>query len=216
MKQEPESGVGIRQTRIQMAAETVKQAEARYGQARASLLPDIEASIGEQNMTRNLAAMGIRFEAPLPGFQFPTRVGPFNVFDVRATATQNIFDFSSIRRFQASRVGIRAARAEASSTGDQVAAQVARIYLTALRAEANLKAAKANVTLGEAVLKQTQNVKAAGTGTGIEVTRANVQLSNEKQRLLVAENNRRRAHLQLLRAMGLRLDTEILSTEGAG
>jgi len=41
-----------------------------------------------------------------------------------------------------------------------------------------------------------------------------VQLANDEQRLLVAGNERRRAYLQLLRAMGLRLDTEVELTDG--
>ena len=65
----------------------------------------------------------------------------------------------------------------------------------------------------EAVLKQAENEKAAGTGTGIEITRAKVQLANDRQRLLVAQNARRSAHLQLLRAIGLRLDTELELTD---
>src|SRR6185437_3485095 len=44
--------------------------------------------------------------------------------------------------------------------------------------------------------------------------RAKVQLANDEQRLLVAGNERRRAYLQLLRAMGLRLDTEVELTDG--
>lgn len=200
-------------TRIQLAAESVRQAQLRSAQARAALLPNFEGSLGQQNLTRNLAAFGIRFDLPVPGFEFPTVVGPFNVFDVRATATQNIFDFSSIRRLQASRTGIHAAKAERENTDEQVTAQVARAYLAALRAEADLEATKANVALAEAVLKQAEHQKAAGAATGIEVTRARVQLSNEKQRQLVADNDRRRAHLQLLRVMGLRLDTHVELTD---
>jgi outer membrane protein TolC len=40
-----------------------------------------------------------------------------------------------------------------------------------------------------------------------------VQLANDRQRLLVAENARRAAGLQLLRAVGLRLDTELVLTD---
>jgi outer membrane protein TolC len=56
------------------------------------------------------------------------------------------------------------------------------------------------------LLKLAQNQKTAGTGTGIEVTRAQVQLSNDRGRLIFATNDRRRTQLQLMKAMGLRLD----------
>jgi outer membrane protein len=199
--------------RIQLADEALKQAQSRSSQARAALLPDIESSVTEQNMNRNLAAFGLQFNAPIPGFYIPTIVGPFNVFDARATATQNIFDFSTIRRFQATRAGVTAAKADRVYTSDDVSAQVAKAYVAALRAEAALDAVNADVALAEALLKQTQDQKAAGAGTGIEVTRARVQLSNEKQRQLVAQNDRRRAHLQLLRAMNLRLDARLELTD---
>jgi outer membrane protein TolC len=81
--------------------------------------------------------------------------------------------------------------------------------MAGLRAVAELEAVNANVALAEAVLKQAQNQKSAGNGTGIEVTRARVELLNQKQRRLIAENDRNKARLELLRAMGLRLDTEV-------
>jgi outer membrane protein TolC len=188
--------------RAQIAEETARQADARAAQARSALLPDIEASVGEQNLTRNLAAFGIRFDVPIPGFRVPTFVGPFNVFDARLTATQSILDLSAVRRLQAARQAAVAARAETESIDDSIAYQVARAYLTALRAGADVEAAKANVELARALLDLAESQKLAGTGTGIEVTRANVQMANERQRLLVAENQRRAARLQLLRVVG--------------
>src|SRR5438046_6338459 len=58
-------------TRVQLSAEGLKQAQARSAQARAALLPDLAAAATEQNLTRNLAAMGITLVAPpIPGFRF--------------------------------------------------------------------------------------------------------------------------------------------------
>jgi outer membrane protein TolC len=199
-------------TRVQLTAEALKQAESRTGQARAALLPDLSAAFTDQNRTANLGAMGIQISVPIPGFHFPTFVGPFTTMDARVSASQSVFDFSSIRRFQASKVGVSAARSDVNGNAEQVAAQVARAYLAA-RADADVESAKANVTLSEAVLKQAENQKAAGTGTGIEITRARVQLANDRQRLLVEENARRAAGLQLLRGVGLRLDTELVLTD---
>src|SRR5260370_13927443 len=118
-------------TRLQLAQEALKQTEARKDQARAALLPDLEGQISDQNQTRNLAALGIQFPS-LPGFHFPTVVGPFNVFDVRASVNQNVFDFSSIRRFQSAKASAGAAKSELSNTRDQVMDQVARAYLAVL------------------------------------------------------------------------------------
>ena len=202
-------------TPIQLSAESLKQAEMRSKEARAALLPDVEGAFSYENRTANLAAMGISLtRLPFPGFEFPTFVGPFLTMDARASVTQSVFDFSSIRKFQASKVGVSAARSDSESASEQVAAVVARAYLGAVRADTDVETAQANVMLSQAVLRQAENQKNAGTGTGIEITRARVQLANDQQRLLVTENARRAAHLQLLRAMGVRLDTEVQLTDG--
>ena len=202
-------------TPIQLSAESLKQAELRSREARAALLPDVEGAFSYENRTANLAAMGISLtRLPFPGFEFPTFVGPFLTMDARASVTQSVFDVSSIRKFQASKVGVSAARSDSESASEQVAAVVARAYLGAVRADTDVETAQANVMLSQAVLRQAENQKNAGTGTGIEITRARVQLANDQQRLLVTENARRAAHLQLLRAMGVRLNTEVQLTDG--
>jgi len=133
--------------------------------------------------------------------------------DVRARLTQSVFDLSNIRRYQASRAAVRAATNDRGATDDTVSTTVAKAYLAALRTDADMEAYQANVALAEAVLKQADNQKSAGTGTGIEVTRAKVQLSNEKQRLLIVQNERNKAYLQLLRVMGLNLGTTLELTD---
>jgi outer membrane protein len=199
--------------KVQLSGEALDQAQARSQQARAALLPNLDAALVGENQTRNLAALGINLAIPIPGFNFPTVVGPYNTVDARVTGTQSIFDFSSIRRYQASKLGVSAAKSDVEAAQEQVAAQVARAYLAALRADTDVETARANVTLSEAVLVQSENQKAAGTGTGIEITRSRVLLANDRQRLLVAENARRATRLQLLRAMGMRLDIELELTD---
>jgi len=199
--------------RLQLAGELLRQARARSDEVRAALLPNISASVGEQNTTRNLEAAGIHFTIPIPGFTFPTLVGPFNIFDARAAASQTILNLGSVRRYQAARAGIRQAEAEVESTQDDVRAQVARAYLAAVREASVLEATQADVKLAEAILKLATDQKAAGTGLGIEVTRAGVQLANQRQRLLVAQNQSTAAQLQLLRVMHLNLDARLELTD---
>lgn len=199
--------------RVQLAEELVRQAQARSAQSRAALLPNIESFASEQNRTINLAAFGIQIVIPIPGYVSPELVGPFSTFDARVTATQTIFDLSSIRQFQASRTNVRSTKTESESTQDQVASQVAKAYLAALRAQARLESSQANVDLAESLLKLATNQKEAGTGTGIEVTRARVQLANERQRLLVDTTEQREAQLRLLKAIGLKLDGAVKLTD---
>jgi outer membrane protein TolC len=204
--------------KVQLALEAQKQAESRSLQSRAALLPDLSAAASAQNITRNLATFGLAqgFILPIPGVRIPTFVGPFTTVDARVSATQSVFDFASIRRYQASKQIVAAARSDVEGSEEQVAAQVARAYLAAIKADADLDVANANVALSEAVQKQAENQKTAGTGTGIEITRAKVQLANDRQRLIVAQNARHAAGLQLARAMGLRLEAELILTDKLG
>jgi outer membrane protein len=205
--------------RIQISEEALKQAQARSAQTRAGLLPDFESYLTYRNQTMNLKANGLQFDIPtVPGFafEFPSLIGPFNVMDARLTATQSLFDISTIRRFQASRATVSATRSELENMEEQVGARVARAYLSAIRADADVETARANIKLSQAVLAQAESQKKAGAGTGIEITRARVQLANDRQRLLTEENARRSANLQLLREMNLRLDTQIELTDKLG
>ena len=195
-------------TRVQLAEQTIRQAESRQAQARSSLLPNFDSSLTEQSQVVNLRTFGLTFPT-IPGFNIPEIVGPFNTFNARISGTQNIFDFSTIRRFQASRVTVEATRADVEGTRNQVADQVARAYLTALRADTDVDTARSNEELSEALLHLANSQKTAGTGTGIETVRAQVQLANDHQQLLVAQTARTRAHLQLLKTLGLRLDGEV-------
>ena len=199
--------------RWRLAQEAAAQARARQGQARAALLPNIDASIAAQDFTRNLRAFGVRFDLPVPGFALKEVVGPFAFTDLRAAASQTVFDFSALRRYQASKAARSAAEAGRESARNQVTELVARAYLAALRAEAAVETARANVKLAEALARLAQSQKAAGTGTGIEITRAEVQLANERQRLLIAANDEERTRLQLVKAIGLKLDAEISLTD---
>lgn len=168
--------------------------------------------------TANPLTCGLLNSAEVPllndiASKIPRVVGPFNAVDVRARLTQSVFDFSNIRRYQSSRAAFRAAKNDRSNTDNSVSAAVAKAYLAALRANADVEAYQANVSLAEAVLKQAENQRSAGTGTGIEVTRAKVQLSYERQHLLVVQNERSMAYLQLLRVMDLNLATELELTD---
>jgi outer membrane protein len=197
--------------RVALAEQSVRVQETHVSSARAAFLPTIDGSIEERRQTINLRSFG--FDFSFPGFAIPSIVGPFNIFDARASAQMTVLDFTTIRKYRASRNGLQASKADLDVTKDQVSEQVARAYLASLREDAAYEAARANVELSQALQKLAQSQKDAGTGTGIEVTRAQVQLANDNQRMTVAENNRRRAVLQLLRAMGLSLDMDVLLTD---
>ncbi len=196
-------------TRVALAEESIEQAKKQAAESKGALLPNLDGSVQEHRQVTNLAAYGFNFKLPIPGFSIPTIVGPFNIFDARVTAQQSIFNLADLRRYRASKISAAATATDAAATRNSVSDEVARDYLACLRAEADRTTARANVDLSEALLTLSRRQKDAGTGTGIEVTRAEVQLANDRQSLIRAENDRNRAALTLLKAMGLRLDAPV-------
>jgi outer membrane protein TolC len=208
-------------TRVQLDLESLKQAKDRSREALSGLLPDIESYVAVGSSVRSLAATGlsnlkglnevdgILKDFGLPPVNIPDRLGPFNPLDLRLTGNVVLFDYSVVKKLKASHAAVRASKDNVKSTDENVTSQVAKAYLAALRADADVEASQADLDLSVAELKQSEHSKEAGSGTGMDVTRANVQLSNDKQLLLVAKNNQTRSHLQLLRAMNMRLDTPV-------
>lgn len=198
--------------RMRLAEEAIAAAKAREGQARAALLPNIDGSVNVQNFTRNLQAFGIIIP-PSTGFTMQDIVGPINNVDFRAVGTMTVFDFAAWKRLGAAKAGEAAAVAEKESAKNAIAEGVARAYVAALRADAAVQLAQSSVSLAERLRKLANDQKEAGTGTGIEVLRADVQMANERQRLTLAETDSRRAKLQLARALNLGLEREIELTD---
>jgi outer membrane protein TolC len=199
-------------TRLRLAREATEQSRQRERQALAPLLPQIDGSYTFRSFTNNLAAFGLQLREGLP-IQIPPFIGPIDTQDVRATASQSIFDLAAIRRWQAAKTQNVAAREDLNAARIQTESTVARAYLNALRAEASVAAAEANVQLAERILRRARSQKDSGTGTGMDVTRAEVQLSQENQRLILAREERRTALLNLLRSMNADLATNVRLTE---
>jgi outer membrane protein len=198
--------------RLAVIRETISQAEAQRRQALGAFLPQLEGMAGAANQTRNLQAFGFSLGPAVP-FQIPSFVGPFTVVDYRVSATQSILDLSAIYRYQAARLRKEVADAEVRQARQVTIQQVARTYVLVLRAEAALEAARAGQVLAERLVLLAESQKRAGTGTAIELTRAKVQLQNEKQRVLVASNEGERARIELKRQTGIDFDQEIKLTE---
>jgi outer membrane protein TolC len=63
-------------------------------------------------------------------------------------------------------------------------------YVGTLRNVADVEASRSRVELAQALYDQAADLQKEGVGTGIDTLRANVELQNEKQRLIQAENDR--------------------------
>ena len=183
---------------VLLAGARVDEAEGtRQRRMSAALLPRVNAQAYTSVQNRNLRAFGIS----LPGM--PNVVGPFSNYDVRVYAQQNVVDLQSYHAWKASEQTLETARMDERDTRDLIVRSVAALYLGAQSAEARAQAARTRVTDGETLLQLARDKHDAGTATGVDVLRAEVQLANDRQLLLEAENQFQQSLLALARNLGL-------------
>jgi outer membrane protein TolC len=183
-------------TQTELARSTGARAGIAQREALGALLPQVEARLERYNQSINLATFGFS----LPGQ--PPVVGPFNVTDAQITAAVQLFNLAALRRYEALRAEREATRYDLQQTENDVAAAVARLYVLVQRADAQIAARQADVTLFERLLGVAQDEFKAGTGTRLDTAQAGVQLARSRQTLLVAQNDREAARLALLNAVG--------------
>jgi outer membrane protein len=198
---------------VEIAGLQVSAADARVRQARGALLPSLSLSGAWVNRSFNSKSLGIEFPT-IPGQPpFPELIPPFDNYDARVTATQTLFDFSSIAR-------LRAARAQANGTGAErgvvvegAARAAAVAYLRAVRAAASAAARRADSSIAAELVRLASAQKDAGVSAAIDLTRARTQLAVSEGLLIVAQNQSDRARLDLGRALGLDPTTPIALTD---
>jgi outer membrane protein TolC len=164
------------------------------------LLPQVSAGVSENVDQLSLATFGLQ---NLPGI--PNIVGPFGYTSVDASASQTIFSFESIKRFQEARTAEQAAQLSYQDILDAVTLTVGSAYLQIIEADSRIQAQEAQVRNARALYDQALDELQAGTAPRIEATRTGVQLHTEEYSLSVARNNFEIARLALGRAIGLPL-----------
>jgi outer membrane protein TolC len=172
---------------------------ARSRSLSAALLPRVNAEAYANYQNRNLRAFGIS----VPGLQIPNVVGPFSNYDFRIYAQQNVINLESYRALKASQRSLDAGRMDERDVRDLIVRVIAGLYLNAQSAQARAEAAQTRVTDSSTLLKLASDKHDAGTATGVDVLRAQVQLANDKQALLQAQNLYRQSLLQLARNLGM-------------
>ncbi len=194
-------GLALKQNpTAQIAVLTAAQSEQDKNIARAALLPEVSLSIKEQAQRQNILAQfgGKRIFPGIPG-----HIGPYGVFSAGASGDSPIFDLSLYRRLQAARATANASKADSLSTREQVILLVVSQYIGTLRAVADVQASQSRVDLAQALYDQAADLQKEGVGTGIDTLRANVELQNEKQRLIEAQADQERSVYGLSRLLNL-------------
>jgi outer membrane protein TolC len=197
LKQNPSAQIAVLQ-----AAEAIQDKNI----ARAGLLPQADLQTTDSLRRINLQEQ-LGGAIPFPGI--PGHVGPLNVFHAGPTFGTPVFDLTLWNRYRSARDLANASAATSLSTREQVILLVVSQYIGTLRAMATVEASQSRVDLAQALYDQAADLQKEGVGTGIDTLRANVELQNEKQALLVAQTDRDSSLFALSRLLNLDPHQEI-------
>ena len=150
--------------------------------AQSALLPQVNVVAGESVNSFNVQSI---FGGPQP-----VRVGPYQAVDAGGEFSLNLFNMPLTRRYQASREDVHAAIFLETTERERITALIVARYLGILRASANRDAAASRVELAQRLYDQALQLQKTGVGTDIDTLRAQVELQNEKQRLIDATSER--------------------------
>jgi outer membrane protein TolC len=183
-------------------------------QALSSLLPNIAASASDTVTQVNLAAFGFQFNVPASvGFSIPSVVGPYNYSQLQGTLSQSIYDPVARRNWHATQETEKASLLNAKDARELVVLAVVGSYLQTVATAARVDSQRAQVTNAEAINRQAEVRKEAGTNARIDVTRSAVELQTEKQRLSTLEAELRKDKIAMARLIGLAQDRELVLSE---
>lgn len=176
---------------------TVRQAQALQRIARSALRPNVESVLTETIEQLNLRTVGVEIAGIPP-------VVKFNFFDARAARlTQSVFDLVRIRNLRSAGEDVHASLELQRDARDLIVLAVAGLYLQLIATNSRVTAARAQVETSRAVFKQASDRLDAGLDARIDVTRTQVQMQTDQQRLrsFVADFDRQK--LSLARVIGL-------------
>ena len=193
-----------------VSAQASEQVRAERARVLSALLPNVSAHIAETAEQMNLLALGV----PAAFFNgISPIVGPFDIFDTRAVATENL-SISAWRALKASRENFLASQSDVRNARDLVVLFVGAGYIQALSDQARIASIQAQLVTAQNLYDQAVDMKRAGVVAAIDVLRAQVELQAQQQRLVAARNEFDKAKLALARAIGMPISQQFrLTTE---
>jgi outer membrane protein len=119
----------------------------------------------------------------------PHDIGPYQSIHVGPTFSTPIFDLTLIREYQASGHRLLASRADEQTVREETVLLAVSEYLAHLRALASVTAAQSRVELADRLAHQADDLLRDGVASKIDVSRAQVRLREEQQRLIDAQRD---------------------------
>lgn len=154
--------------------------------ARSEMLPQAGLEADDSVDRHNLRAL-LGIQIPIRGV--PHSIGPYEVVHVGPTFSVPIFDLTLIRRYQESGHRLLATRAGEQTVREETVLLTVSEYMAHLRALASIAAAQSRVRLAERLAQQADDLLTDGVASKIDVSRAQVRISEERQRLIDAQTD---------------------------
>jgi outer membrane protein TolC len=194
--------------------QSLRQAYGAIIVERSQLVPNLSSYLREVDQQINLASFGFKFTAPPgSGFSIPSVVGPFNYFDLRAGLTQKLADIQALRTYQSSRESFRAADFSVQDTRELVVYVVTSGYLEVIAASSRVDSAKVQVESAQAIYQQAFDRFNSGLSARIDMTRSQVELQTQQQRLTSEQASYAKQKIALARLIGLSAGQEFTLTD---
>jgi outer membrane protein TolC len=182
----------------------LRRAEGQDTVDRSFLLPQVNGSLTGVDQQTDLAALGFSsLKLNVPGFSFPTVIGPYHYFDLRAGVSQSILDATRLNTYRATQQNGKAVQFSAQDVRDLIALAVSSAYLQVVSGGARVDSARAQVATAQATYQQAVDRHDAGVAARIDVTRSQVELQTEQQRLTSVVNDLAKQKIAFGRLIGL-------------
>ena len=182
---------------LYLTDQATAQARAARIRSLSEIIPNVNGSFGEEIQRINLQSLGITF----PGF--PKSVGPFGLTATQATGDWNAVNLSSIDKYKAAGIDVKAAQLNYNDARDTVVLAVGANYLLVIAQESRLEAAQAQLQTAQALYNLASDQEAAGLAPNIDTLRARVQLQAQEESLIQVENDLEKQRIALARVIGL-------------
>jgi len=178
------------------------EARGEKWQKLSDLLPNVSGNVQEVAEKVSLEAEGLR-SGGLLGPNVPRVIGPFSYFDVRASATQRIFDWKAIQKYRSSVIGESVAQFNLKDARDLVVLATGNAYLQAIAGAARVETAQAQVETAHALYDKAVAQQQAGVAPAIDTLRAQVEYQTRQQQLIAATSDFGKQKISLARVIGL-------------
>jgi outer membrane protein TolC len=154
--------------------------------ARSELLPHASFEADDSVNRHNLRAL-LGIEIPIPSV--PHNIVPYEAVHVGPTFSAPVFDLTLIRQYQASGHRLLASRADEQTVREETVLLTVSEYMAHLRALASITAAESRVELATRLAHQADDLLRDGVASKIDVSRSQVRLREEQQRLIDAQRD---------------------------